>query len=100
MEVVVSHFEHDNKENIPPFSSKNMKQEQVKGQSSAACIVKRKFRRPLRDITHLFNQPNLQNPAAFTDIQLNLTSLRKRKAADEVDSMHKSCSKILRKEFR
>ncbi|GAA0145358.1 hypothetical protein LIER_42855 [Lithospermum erythrorhizon] len=93
-------MEHDNKENIPPFSTMKMMQKQIKGQSSATCILKRRFRRPLRDITHLFNH---QNSAALIEFQSNFSSginMKKRKAAEEVDSIHKSCSKILRKEFR
>ncbi|KAI3457159.1 hypothetical protein Pfo_013822 [Paulownia fortunei] len=105
MEVKTSVSEHDNKENIPPFFSPN---EPSPDTSKVECtLVKNKeARRPLRDITHLHKAAPQSGQAAFRDFRLpssvlvyGFSSNRKRKLADD-SSEHRSCSKILRRQFR
>ena len=110
MKASISCCEHDNKENIPPSSvvEPNPVLQESK-LSSIGIKVKRRFRRPLRDITNLFivGQSAQSGSAAFSDCGLHSLSssaaliCRKRKAADDdIDLKQNTCSKILRKEFR
>ncbi|GFS34759.1 hypothetical protein Acr_00g0035810 [Actinidia rufa] len=68
--------------------------------------AKRRLRRPLRDITHLFNSPIQSASAPITQLHLSFpvpalaSNLRKRKATDEIDSTQLANSKSLRKNFR
>ncbi|KAL6321859.1 hypothetical protein AAG906_035560 [Vitis piasezkii] len=78
--------EGKNKENIPPFSSKQT--HPVLGITpSATKTIRRKFRKPLADITNLFNS-------------VCAPSSRKRKAAGDTDPMQSTLFKALRRDFR
>ncbi|CAK9133279.1 unnamed protein product [Ilex paraguariensis] len=102
----VSLCKHDNKENmnILPFTAKQIDPVPSNLQSSSNNVKKR-FRRPLRDITHLFKPPFPSTSAPFTDFQLSSAvsgrtlDCRKRKAANDNDSMQESRSKLLRMGF-
>lgn len=115
MEITISKlFEHDgNKENmsIPSSFTKEANVPILEKAKKTLPIVKKRFRRPLQDITHLFinSQPLVQlSSAAFltesflSPVAAAATNCRKRKADgdDEIDSTKKNASKILRKEFR
>ncbi|KAK4342298.1 hypothetical protein RND71_038114 [Anisodus tanguticus] len=108
MEVLaITEFPSDcNKENIPPSYSEKFPPHSLK-LKFCSRNVKRKFRRPLRDITHLFNSPVKLNSAVFTRLQgsVYLSSQAivrgKRRVVDEnIDSLQKHSSKILRRDFR
>lgn len=107
MEVKISELENDNKENIPPFLSTNKSGPDT--QKAQCTLVKiNEARRPLRDITHLYSYRAAAQSggAEFRDFKLQssvlicgFSSNRKRKLVDD-SSEHRSCSKILRREFR
>ncbi|OIT21318.1 hypothetical protein A4A49_34624 [Nicotiana attenuata] len=109
MEVldIISLCETDsNKENIPPCSAEKVSSDCSK-LKSCKRNVKRSFRRPLTDITHLFNSPVQPSSIAFRRFQRSVSISNKvivcgkRKAADEnIDSVQKYNSKILRRDFR
>lgn len=92
---------NEKKENTIPISSSQQ------CSTKKAVAVKRKFvRKPLRDITNLYNS---QYPSAiFSQLCLSrsvsastLVNCRKRKSVDEVDDMHKKTISIsLRLHFR
>lgn len=98
-----------NKENIPPSSVEKVMNPNCLEVKCCTRNRKRKFRRPLRDITKFLNLPVqfTASSVAFTIFQI-FDSLsyqgivnRKRKSADEnVDSVQKHCSKMLRRDFR
>ncbi|KAH7861956.1 hypothetical protein Vadar_033014 [Vaccinium darrowii] len=75
-------------------------------QTCSTKNAKRRLRKPLRDITHLFNSQTQSDSARDTDFQLLspvpelALNLRKRKAIDEIDSAHQLKSKSLRIHFR
>ena len=109
MEVkTISPLEHDNKENIPPFSSS--KKPGPNEEKPKCNLVKRKkkwIRRPLRDVTNFYRatelwglDPEVQSPVSVSVFP----SSRKRKAVDDDDDDddedQRICSKILRREFR
>ncbi|KAF5948258.1 hypothetical protein HYC85_014215 [Camellia sinensis] len=99
----------ENKETIPPFSDNITNPVPSIGQSSTYNAQKR-FRKPLKDITHLFN-PGLQSTSALYTVFSELPfpavraaappfNLRKRKAIDDIDLVQQANSKSLRKNFR
>ncbi|KAM7503359.1 hypothetical protein LguiB_002263 [Lonicera macranthoides] len=98
----------NDKENNPPFFSSFRTNPVPSIPQSSIKIVKRRFRKPLRDITNLFNSPI--SASLFTQLQLpncsdsDLASgfnYRKRKAVEEIiDSTDKAVTKSLRKLFR
>ncbi|CAL5342702.1 unnamed protein product [Camellia sinensis] len=63
----------ENKETIPPFSDNITNPVPSIGQSSTYNAQKR-FRKPLKDITHLFN-PGLQSTSALYTVFLSFPSL-------------------------
>lgn len=91
----------DNKENIPPspFFLETNDRDLV----SCLCFKfvskkKRKLRKPLRDITHLFkNQIALFQNLDVVQVSASTVNFRKRKAGD---SRHGIVSKSLRMNFR
>ncbi|KAM3301908.1 hypothetical protein P3S67_016410 [Capsicum chacoense] len=111
MEVLaITELLHECKtENIPPSSVEKVMNPNCLEVKCCTRNMKRKFRRPLRDITNFFNSSvELSAPSvAFTRFQrfdsLSYQGIvnRKRKSADEnVDSVQKHCSKMLRRDFR
>ncbi|KAL1560630.1 hypothetical protein AAHA92_10820 [Salvia divinorum] len=76
----ISVFEHDNKENIPPFSTlKKPGPNEEKGKCALVKKTTKGSRRPLSDVTKLWGlDSKLQSPV----------------------EEQRSCSKILRREFR
>ncbi|KAG5545159.1 hypothetical protein RHGRI_017586 [Rhododendron griersonianum] len=106
MEVNSSSCQHNNKENIPPFAQNQIHSAPPVVQTCSAKNAKRRLRRPLRDITHLFNSQIQSNLAQDTGFQLPspvpapALNFRKRKAIDDIDSMHQMNSKSLRMNFR
>ncbi|KAL3509239.1 hypothetical protein ACH5RR_028640 [Cinchona calisaya] len=119
MEATVSHIEEhdDDKENyniiIPFVSTKEISNAPILEKAKIAVpIVNRRFRRPLQDITHLFITTNslppllqLSDLGFYSPLNSTLAAVnsRKRKISDGNefdDSVMKTASKILRKEFR
>ncbi|WMV39309.1 hypothetical protein MTR67_032694 [Solanum verrucosum] len=94
MEVLAIITEFDNKENISPFSV-----QKLTPNSSKLKFCKRKFRRPLKDITNSVAFARFQRSDSFSSQEI---VRRKRKEIDEnVDSLQKQhCSKMLRTYFR
>ncbi|KAJ9678973.1 hypothetical protein PVL29_021018 [Vitis rotundifolia] len=99
--------EGKNKENIPPFSSKQT--HPVLGITpSSTKTIRRKFRKPLADITNPFNpSPQSASASASHDgsqlppsVAVCAPSSRKRKAAGDTDSMQSTLFKALRRDFR
>ncbi|TXG47528.1 hypothetical protein EZV62_026822 [Acer yangbiense] len=60
--AVLSLSENDNKENIPPFTSKQSAK-CLPAPSSSTTYKRRRVRRPLQDITNLFNSQVDSSPA-------------------------------------
>ncbi|MCD7459238.1 hypothetical protein HAX54_040367 [Datura stramonium] len=90
-----------NKENIPPFCSAEKVTPDYLKVKFCTKKLKRNFRRPLRDITYLFDLPVQPGTIAFRRFQRPVSVCGKRKSADEnVDSLQKHKSKILRRDFR
>ncbi|KAF7141955.1 hypothetical protein RHSIM_Rhsim06G0133600 [Rhododendron simsii] len=106
MEVTFSSCQHNNKENIPPFAQNQIHPAPPVVQTCSAKNAKRRLRRPLRDITHLFDSQIQSDSARETGFQLPspvsapALNFRKRKAIDDIDSMHQMNSKSLRMNFR
>ena len=97
--------EGKNKENIPPFSSKQT--HPVLGITpSATKTIRRKFRKPLADITNLFNcspqsaSASHDGPQLPPSVAVCAPSSRKRKAAGDTDPMQSTLFKALRRDFR
>ncbi|WOH14731.1 hypothetical protein DCAR_0934253 [Daucus carota subsp. sativus] len=98
----------DNKENIPPpplFLTSHSKQNPDFGSClklKSGLVKRRKLRKPLRDITHLFTNQisppiGLVQDLPAAQIAQSAFCYRKRKAAD---STHQIVSKSLRMNFR
>ncbi|GMG98544.1 hypothetical protein Nepgr_000384 [Nepenthes gracilis] len=95
MEGVALSFDHENKENIPPFSSKQSNAVHYPSKS-----LKCRTREPLRDITHLFiSSPRSVSLFPFTRFELE-SSCRKRKAIGGSGTKHSANCKSLRNHFR
>ncbi|KAK1401087.1 hypothetical protein POM88_000692 [Heracleum sosnowskyi] len=102
---------NDNKENIPPstlflsIQCNNVPDLVSCSSFKSVSKKKRKLRKPLRDITHLFNNQisapiaHFQNLDATPVVQISASAVnfRKRKADD---SRHDTVSKSLRMNFR
>ncbi|KAK1401095.1 hypothetical protein POM88_000700 [Heracleum sosnowskyi] len=102
---------NDNKENIPPstlflsIQCNNVPDLVSCSSFKSVSKKKRKLRKPLRDITHLFNNQisgpiaHFQNLDATPVVQISASAvnIRKRKADD---SRHETVSKSLRMNFR
>ncbi|KAM7498018.1 hypothetical protein LguiA_022432 [Lonicera macranthoides] len=109
MEVIFL-CENDNKENFPPIFSSILTNPSPSIPQSSIKSAKRRFRKPLRDITNLFNSQNstvsaslftqLQQPKSFDKDSASGFNSRKRKAVEEIDSSDIAASKLLRKHFR
>ncbi|XAR72567.1 hypothetical protein NMG60_11019253 [Bertholletia excelsa] len=85
---------HDDKENVSPSAS--AAKPSAGNGSSAKC--KRRLRKPLRDITHLFVSVSQTHP---TPNPSPISSLGKRKAAESFDSVQQAnSSRLLRMNFR
>ncbi|KAH6796327.1 hypothetical protein C2S51_037313 [Perilla frutescens var. frutescens] len=100
----IDEMQHDNKENIPPFSLSNKP-----GPSTKKCkctLVKmNECRRPLRDVTNIYRAAGRADFREFRQpssvLVCSFSSNRKRKLVDDgAEQEHRSCSKILRKEYR
>ncbi|KAJ9686195.1 hypothetical protein PVL29_015205 [Vitis rotundifolia] len=94
-----------NKENIPPFSSGQT--DPVLGTTPFSTkTIRRRFRKPLADITNLYNSSPQSASASHCDSQLphsvsvSAPNSRKRKAVDDTDSMQCTLFKTLRRNFR
>ncbi|KAH7850498.1 hypothetical protein Vadar_033953 [Vaccinium darrowii] len=103
---VTSSWQHNNKENITPFAEFQIDPVPPMVQTCSRKNANRRLRRPLRDITHLFNSQIQSDSARGADFQplcpvpAPALNLRKRKAIDEIDSVHQMKSKSLRMNFR
>lgn len=104
---VTSYCQHNNKENIPPFAQNQIYPAPPVVQTCSPKNAKRRLmRRPLRDITHLFNSQTKSDSARDTGFQLHspvpapALYLRKRKAVYDIDSVNQMNSKSLRMNFR
>nr|DAD21146.1 TPA_asm: hypothetical protein HUJ06_022609 [Nelumbo nucifera] len=105
MDAIISLCEC-NKENIPPFSTKHISPVYAVTPSSS-IHKKKRVRRPLQDITHLF--PPAVRCGSVVDVDTDLLLLpnllstsnsRKRKASDGLASMRAVRWTSLRKDFR
>nr|GMD33387.1 hypothetical protein DM860_014699 [Ipomoea batatas] len=78
--IAAAIVEHDNKENIPPLSAEKF----IPKPSKTKLFKKRIPRRPLRDITHLFNTPIQSNSPVSSPLLPSAASsnTRKRKLAE------------------
>nr|GMD35048.1 hypothetical protein DM860_014699 [Ipomoea batatas] len=100
--IAAAIVEHDNKENIPPLSAENF----IPKPSKTKLSKKRILRRPLRDITHLFNTPIQSNSPVSSPLLPPAASsnTRKRKLAEtsenDCEFLPQSSSKVLRMHFR
>ncbi|RVW46769.1 hypothetical protein CK203_084500 [Vitis vinifera] len=97
--------ERGNKENIPPFSSKQT--HPVLGITpSSTKTFRRRFRKPLADITNLFNSSPQSASASHSgshlppSVSVCAPNSRKRKAVGDTDSMQCTLFKTLRRDFR
>ncbi|XVE51436.1 hypothetical protein DITRI_Ditri02bG0040200 [Diplodiscus trichospermus] len=92
--AVLSLCENDNKENIPPFSSKNPTSALTK--SSSPTNKKGRIRKPLEDITNLI-LPEIFSTLSQSNIPIMVSSqalvsqskCRKRRAEDRLESICK-----------
>ncbi|KAH6763783.1 hypothetical protein C2S51_015032 [Perilla frutescens var. frutescens] len=104
MDVTKIAMEHDNKENIPPFSLSKKPGPNIK-KGKCTLVKMNECRRPLTDVTNLHRAAGrvhfreFRQPSSFS--VYSLSSNRKRKLVDDgAEQEHRSCSKILRKEYR
>ncbi|CAO2837094.1 unnamed protein product [Amaranthus hypochondriacus] len=95
----------DNKENIAPFSSsKQFTNPVLQFHSKSFKCRKISSRKPLQDITHLFDSSLLlevsRSEALITYTSVSELNLRRRKSAIDVHSKNKAISKSIRMNFR
>lgn len=96
----------DNKENIPPFSSKESRVDPQTCNHKELMLAGGRPRKPLGDITHLFVRARLARSSSLPEIELSVASRalvlnpRKRRALDDTDLARAARSKSLRKGFR
>ncbi|KAL1560628.1 hypothetical protein AAHA92_10818 [Salvia divinorum] len=95
----ISALEHDNKENIPPFST--LKKPGPNEENPKCTLVKKMkwIRKPLRDVTNFYRASELRGLQSPVLVSV-FSSSGKRKLVEDDDEERRSCSKILRRKYR